>query len=270
MLTRNQIVSEFAPKFGVEQKHLYREVDLVDDALAGTVPTGKEFEIFQFIESLVPVHMMHSLFGKKLSSEMLFHNVPVFKNITRGFSIFSRNYHSNVTVARDSFSWLLFGVVGLIRQTPKERAAFSAAQAFSAIDRTTGAALDRHTFFADDAGSIPGFFRQSFAQSPAFGRAIQRVFSPFFAIRANRGGFVTEQFPAHGTIKIGAGNSSVFASEDSFVRYFTRSTAEFLSRVLRLNFEILSAASANLLNRHLAISYLVGTGGYGTGCRLSK
>jgi hypothetical protein len=165
---------------------------------------------------------------------------------------------------------LLVGIVRLVRVSAKLRAALGTAQAFHSVDGAAWSTLNRHSVAALDAGCVPCFFRQSSAQSTAFGRTVHRVFTEFFAVGSNRSRLVPEQLAANTAGEIGAFDARVLAPENSFVRSFARSTTEFLSRSLRLDFEVLSAAFANLLDRHLGFSYLVGTSGRSTVCWACK
>lgn len=269
-MNRLQLITAGAGKFGVEGQHLYREFDLVDDALARAVPTREKFEIYNFIKRFVSVHMVNCLIGMKPSPEVLFHHIPVLENVSRRFSVFTRDDQSNIAVARNALRGLLIRVVSLVGQPAKLRSAFGAAEALSAIYGSAGSALNVHTLSALNASSVPCFFRQSSAQSSTFGRTVHRFLIPLFSIRSNGSGFVLKRRAANLAIKLRALDASVFATENRFVRFLARKSTEFLGGISRLYPEGLTAAFANFLNRHLCFSCVVGTSGYSTVCRLSK
>src|SRR5580692_9850589 len=198
----DQDQANFASEVRVTTDHFLREVELVNDSLTGTVTAGKKLQIADVVEKAVSVDMVHGFFGKKFSSEVLFHYIPVFKNVAGRFSVFSGNNHSNVAVSCNSFSGLLVRIMRLVRQSPKLRATFCAAQPLYPVNGSAGATLDVHSIPALDASGVPGFFRQSPAQSPAFGRAVHWVFSEFLSVGPDRCRFVTEQFPANAAIEI--------------------------------------------------------------------
>lgn len=270
----DQFISPFSScllrKFGVASYHLSRPFKLVFDALSGSVPAGEKLKIFQPVVVLDPVDVMHRLVRVKPSIEMFFHHVPVLKNVTRRLSLFARHNHSDVTVASDSFRGLLVRIFCLVRQPSKLRSAFGAAQTFAAVYGASGAPLNVHPFSALDAGRVPGFFREPSAQPAAFGRAVHRVLAELLAIGSDVARLVFERRSTYRAVEFRTFNNRVLASEDSFVRDLARSTAEFLGRVLRFNFEVLTAASANLLDWHPCNSCLVGAGRFSTSCRSSK
>ena len=73
MFTWNQIVSEFAPKFGVEQKHLYREVDFVNDSLSRGLLFCPKFKVVERIVKSVAIFVMDIFAFQKRPSKFFSH-----------------------------------------------------------------------------------------------------------------------------------------------------------------------------------------------------
>lgn len=87
-----------ASELRVEPEHLDREVDLVDDALAGSVAAAKQFEILDSIILSVPVDVVDGFGVKKFAAEMSRHDVSVFQHFGL-FSAVSQCGHRNPDVA---------------------------------------------------------------------------------------------------------------------------------------------------------------------------
>jgi hypothetical protein len=84
-------------EFGVQAKYLDRKGDFVDHALAGSVPTAKQFQVFWGIVAAVAINVVHRFFGKQVASERFGHDVPVFHHSV--FLAGDKRWHGNPDVS---------------------------------------------------------------------------------------------------------------------------------------------------------------------------
>lgn len=248
-------------EFGVQPDHFYGECDFVDNALAGSVSTGKKFQIAGIVKSAVPVNVVNRFFGIQRASKFLFHYVAMLKQIARWNFTCTRNKYSDVAVAANALGCRLVGVVFSIAETTKQRPTSGAAQALMPIDGSSGLALYWHAFTTLNAVHIPIFISKFSAYSAAFCRAIHWVFAPFLAVSSNSSWFHGERRSANFTDEINGRNQRVGSTVNGFVLDFACTSAKYLAGVTRTHFELSSATLANLINRHPCFSFDVASVG---------
>lgn len=260
---RNQFVTEFSPKFRVGEKHFDCEIDLVDDALTGTVPTGEQFQVTDAIEGSVPVDVVDCFLGKQFTSQVLLHDVPVFEDVfSKRFSVAGRNPEFYVSVpslgSRDLRQPVFLSVdfaypLVLALFGAKFLFAMYSARAFTARSIEFFSAV-----FAVGLVSLVGVFASS--EVRARHRAIQRVFAVFNAVRAHVAGLVKEGFSAFSATELDqrflCGNAPV----NRLVGCNARLGAESSRGIFGLNFEAGAAVFTNLVNRYLESPTLAGRG----------
>jgi hypothetical protein len=201
-----QLEPGFSSEVGVLLKHGDRERDFIDDALAGAVPTGKQFEVPQRVVAPVSVNVMDGFLGEKLSPDVLLHDEAVFENVPRGLAVRPRNDHANVAIPDDALCGLGVGVQTLVMLSPESRAAFRAAKSLGKVKRSAGFPSCGESFPALDAGKdVLGFCVGAPAQSGAGDRAVRGVFPKFLPVFGQVCGFV------------GKWGSALFTCEDNRV-----------------------------------------------------
>ena len=184
MFMRNQIVSEFAPKFGVEQKHLYREVDFVDDALAGTVSVGEQFKVLDSVVLPIAVDVVDGFFWVESSANFLLHYVTVFKNVFAcRFSVLRRDSQPDVPPAANGSSGLVSAFLAVKLADPFVFALFRT-HLLGEVNATRSISVARAFFAAVHAGEFVARFGVfALACKRAFHRAVQRIAIKFFPVR---------------------------------------------------------------------------------------
>jgi hypothetical protein len=186
MFARDQFVAEFAPKFGVEKKHLYREVDLVDDTLAGTVTAGKEFEVLDSIVLPVAVDVVDGFVGAQLASDVLGHDVTMLQGLV--FFSGDERWDRNPDVAVAFFvpsEIASFKFSKCLRLLGFGLAFWATVFLFGVYSSRTRFAASMYRFAAVLAGQcvfLVGCF--SAACVRAFHGTVQRVSAVFFSIRS--------------------------------------------------------------------------------------
>jgi len=98
MSNRLQFVSCGSPKFRVGEQHVNCELNLVDYALAGTVPGREQFKVFEPVVLPVAVDVMHRFVFVQFATELLRHYVAVFHSFG-SFSVVRQGGHGNPDVA---------------------------------------------------------------------------------------------------------------------------------------------------------------------------
>lgn len=177
-LLRDQFIASFSEELRIEISDLNGESDFVGHALAGAVSAGEKLKVLNPVILSVAVHVMDSLVGVQLSSNVLLHVVPVLENFDRSLVFVSPNRHSHVAVL--GFARLRDAILKVVEHLRflQRSSAFLAANGSGSVapdvlseDRTAAV----FTYF-DLSCSAP--------DSTAFGRAIHRVFSVFRMVTA--------------------------------------------------------------------------------------
>lgn len=79
MFNRSQFDSCGSGEVRVQAQYVNRELDFIDDALAGRLVSSPKFEIFYAVVVLIAVPVMYAFVVSKQSAQRFFHNVAVFK-----------------------------------------------------------------------------------------------------------------------------------------------------------------------------------------------
>jgi hypothetical protein len=90
-------------ELGIETNHLYREGDLVLDALSRPMAAAEQFEVLDPVVGTLSVKVVNGLVGCQGASEVLLHDVPVFEHLALfpGTTDVSRQREPNIAVPLD-------------------------------------------------------------------------------------------------------------------------------------------------------------------------
>ncbi len=257
-------------KFRVGSGDFNRQSHFVNNALPRSVSAGEQFEVAECVVLPVAVDMVDGLARMQSSSKVLFHDISMFKHVTRRFAVLSRDDYSNVAVTSNAFRRLLVRVFFLVGQASEQRTAFSAAQRSAVTNGSVFFTFEWQWFAALNALRVPSLFVHFATDTAAFGRAILRQLSPFFLISADGSGFVAERLPADFAGEINHRHYRVLSSILGFMDSFARRSTKALSGVTRSNFESSAASFATFRNWHLAISCWSDSYGNSMECCASK
>lgn len=252
-----KLVTSGAAELGIQSQYLDGELHFVDHALAGSMAAGEKLQVLDAVVSPDAVDVVDGFGIKKLSPDMLGHDVAMFQVVGRGQSINTGDNDLNVPSAVISaLENPASCVLPLIRQSAKQRSAFAAAQAFVRIDGSAGLSLNGHVVSALHAFGVPRFFRHATAYAAAFCGTIQRFFAPFFNVGSQITWLHGEGFVADSAFELNRFHARCGATVDALVQGLARRCTEFLPSVGRLNCKKLSALFTVFLNRHLSFSML--------------
>jgi hypothetical protein len=112
MSDRLQNVTGCPSEFGIQSHHLDGELYFVGDALAGTVPARKEFEVGEIVVRAVSVSVMNCFVFVQRATQMLLHYIPMFHDGVALASNERRYSNPDVTVpfyVSPNFATLKFG-----------------------------------------------------------------------------------------------------------------------------------------------------------------
>jgi hypothetical protein len=87
----DKAITLFPSELRVGLEHVYGEGNFVHDALSRPMTTGEQFEIGDVVEAPITVDVMDSLLWEKLTTEMLFHDIPMFEHLAAGLALFGWN-----------------------------------------------------------------------------------------------------------------------------------------------------------------------------------
>lgn len=246
----DQSQADSAGEFGVKAEHFRRVSDFVRDVLPRSVSGGKQSKIGDHIPASVPVDVMDGLIGQQQTSEVLLHNVSVFKEFPGPIAISSRHHDAPISVFVLVARNLLVRIVRLVGQGAKLRPAFCAAQSFLAIDGSARTSLDRHEFAALNARHLPLLVREFFRLSSAEGGAIERVTVPLLSDCRGYAGFHLKRVSALFTHKGEHWDNGGGSAVNGLVSVHTGAFAKFTPTVSWLNPKVFVAVLARQLNRH--------------------
>lgn len=133
-----QLDASLASELRVKSQDFYCERYFVSDTLAGTVTTGKEFEVREGVVGPISVDVVNGFIGQETTPDVLFHDVAVVKSLSGGFSILSGYNPSDVAITSDSLGRVSFGKLDLVLQSPEQGSAFDAAQATASSQIAAG------------------------------------------------------------------------------------------------------------------------------------
>ena len=80
MSDRLQNVTCRPSEFRVQEQHVNRELDFIDDALTGWLHLAPKFEVFNRVVKTVAVFVVNVFVREKLSAQRFGHDNPVMKN----------------------------------------------------------------------------------------------------------------------------------------------------------------------------------------------
>jgi hypothetical protein len=249
-----QFVASSFGEVGVQGQYLDGELHLVDDSLAGAVPTGEKLEIDESVIGSDSIDVMDCFFGTESSPDTLFHDVTVFENIPGRFCADSRNHGANVAPTPFVSSDLLIRVVFPVRQPSEKRATLGTAQRFQSVDCASRSPLNGHSGSALNACGGPLFVRKTSADTAAPRGAVHRVFVPFFAVLAQGCRLIAEWLFAHTAFEHGEFGLRGRATISSFIRSFAGSTTKALAGVRRLDLKKGLALFTAFFDGHLVFS----------------
>lgn len=86
-------------ELGVEQNHVEREVNLIDNALTGTVAARKEFEVLGAVVLPVAVYVVDCFTSIKSAAKLLLHNMPVLHDVSSPGASENRNRNPHIAMA---------------------------------------------------------------------------------------------------------------------------------------------------------------------------
>lgn len=226
-------------------------LDLLGDALAGTVAAGKEFEVGRIVVRSRLHAMMNGLVGVKLSAEKLLHDVAVLENFAAFYPVLIRKTKANIALLRDLPSHFA-AVRGPKPLIPSEKISLlkSAAAWVAASERSvfgvTGRG-ERHS-----ANSARSALRGGSPLVRAFSRTVHGVFVEFLSILAKFSRHPAERFSALLALETGRLDRA-WAAVNRFVPFVACEAAEFTAGVSRLGAENLTALKAGKLDRHVLL-----------------
>jgi hypothetical protein len=227
-----QFYASTPSEFGVQAKNVNCELDLVHDALARTVATGKKLKVFNRIMLTIAVNVVNGFFGKKLSTDVLFHDVAMFKHVaSSGFwPNVSRKMNPNVAV-----SFYVFPVFAIVELLFSASAvilafAFSITELLFVIQRTAWSAAERIHFIAllaCEKISFGSIFASPFRR--AWYGAVKRIFSELISISIQVSRLVRKWISTFSAVKRDAFRQSSRATVNCFMRSMAYWAAKFLS-----------------------------------------
>lgn len=229
-MDRLQLITAGAGEFGIESQHLDREVDFVDDALAGSVAAGEKLQVLDSIVVLNTVDVMNGFVGVKLAADLLLHDVAVFKHIpASGLSILSRDSEAHVPPATDGPGGFCRTVFFPVDLTHPLVLALLRTKFLFLVDRTASWATCFLKFFAAVLAVrfVPFVGIFSASERRTRNRTVERVATEFGSvggeIRRLHGEWAAAFFAFEFDRIDARGNSSV----DGFVRAHAIDRAEF-------------------------------------------
>jgi hypothetical protein len=186
MFNRSQFDSCGSGEVRVQSQYVDRELDLIDDALAGAVTARKEFEIRQKVVLPITVSVVNSFLRVKFAAEVLAHHVAMFQHFCFLAIIGEgRNGKPYVSVFLDMASYIA-RIKSVQRRNSGGRrfARLTTVFLFSVYAKSRGGARSVHEFvtvFTNKLVSFVGAF--SATNLRADYRAVQGIAVEFFTIR---------------------------------------------------------------------------------------
>ena len=186
----------------VGTKDIDCEVDFVDNSLSRPVATGIEFEVFDSVICFDSIDVVDGFFGQEFSTDVLFHDVPMFEYFVHRNAVVGGNTQNCVATfnsARDLWKSVLCSTQFA---RPFILALFRAELLF-VVDRARSFASRSVELFIAVLAVCFVTFVSVFAASDgrAGNRAVPRILSVFFMIGFQVRGFVSEAFSAFSAFK---------------------------------------------------------------------
>jgi hypothetical protein len=259
-----QLEPGFGSEVGILLKHGDCERDFIDDARAGAVPTGKQFEVPQRVVAPVSVNVMDGFLGEKLSPDVLLHDEAVLENRVLLSGDAGRDRHAPVAipllVAGEAFAFGngLSELSGAVLDAVGVHTFLAAKALRSVVDHTPVALKFLHgmLFPAMLAGEhIPAFRRRAKARAHALCRAVLRVFPVLVSVGSDIPWAKGDYRPANLARDFNTRYAADGPTVDAFVFPKARHAAEFARVVFGLHRELLGAILAVFNNRHVAHLY---------------
>jgi len=182
---------------GVQRQDFLGKTYLVNDTLTGTVAAGEKLQVLQPIVSFQTIDVVNCFLGKKLSTQVLLHDVAVLQNFVRGGAVCGWDAQHRVAASN---------APGDCRESVPLPVQFTDPFIFTLLATKFLLAIDRAAFVS--AGAVELFvavlargfvaFVSVFATaySRARDRAVDRVFAKFLSIGVQVSRFVIEGFTA--------------------------------------------------------------------------
>lgn len=242
--------SNFVAESGCELRIIEKEVDcpesLIVDSLSGSVAAGKQFKVLIRIIRAYAVDVVDSFFGAKQSSEFLFHSISMLEYFSRRLAIHSGDGEAKVAMSRGMRNRDAVGVCDLHTDSFVQAATLRPAEHFALVDIAARTLEDRDGFSALNTFDVPVFVFESSTLSAAFSRAVHRVFTPRFLVRAKFARVLLEWLTAFLAYEAYRFGRFVRAAVDFFVRSVAGASAKFSGQVASLidgkNFAALNAS----------------------------
>ena len=245
-----QFDSKLFGEVRVEPQHLDGKFHFVYDALAGSMSTAKQFEIFKSVVLAVTISMMNCFFWVKFAAQMFRHHVSMLKHF-RLFTVVreSGNGNPNVSIPLEVSTKIAFVESFKSRGTLVCSFTFRVAEFLLCIYSATRLAASALFFTALKAGK--SLAQHSILAAPdgtAGNRAVCWILAIFAVVKANVGRFYSERFPAFAAVELDHWFVSSGAAVRRFVSGFASATTEFSFASRWLNAERLEALKANFFD----------------------
>lgn len=264
-----QLDSKLFGEVRVEPQHLDGKLYFVDNALAGTVTTAKQFEIFDHIALPISVFVMNGFFRVKFAAKVFRHHVAMFEHFGFG-SIVSKcgNRNPNVSISFEvppviSFVEFVKRLLALVT-----RFAFYVAKLLLCVNATSWFATTALFFATLKAGkSLPQHRIFAASDRATWNRAVSRILTILFPIKLGISRFYGKRGFAFPAVKFEQRFVSSGATVRSLVRSFTAAAAELPFGSRCLNAERFVALKANLFDaccNLVHVNLLFGDRGYST------
>lgn len=219
----NEFDAQRRYKLRIEAAYLYGVGDLVRQFLSRSMSAGEKFKVLKPVVGTIPVFMVDRLFGEEGASEVLFHNVPMFKHFAFWRVSRSRNEKPDVAVTSRHalnlafFKWPQAFPLGKLESL----STFSATKLFLSIYRASRASLDWHPLTALDAVHGPCLVRKFLVGPRAVTTAIKRVLPVQFLVGLQLGLRTVERLSAFFARKLYPSDDIGLSSMCTFVGVVT-------------------------------------------------
>jgi hypothetical protein len=233
----------------VQPEHFDCEAYLVDDSLAGAMPTGEQFQVRDVVIKPITVNVMDSFLREQFSPNLLLHDVSVFEDFVgrrailggdaqQGvFSFNASRYLRQAMFFAVDFAYPL--VFALLRANSLFVVKIAAARAARSVAFFTAV-------FACEFVSLVGIFPS--AVRGAWQRAVQRIFTVLFSILFYLARFVKERLAAFLALEFHVRHLCRDTSMQSFVCFFAFKIAKALRAMRKFNAEQAGTLFASFLD----------------------
>jgi hypothetical protein len=248
----NHTIATRGGELGVQLQYLDSKVDFVDDALTGTVAAGEKLEVTNIIVFPVAVNVVNGFFREQFTSEMLGHDISMFKH--RMFYASDKARYRNprisvtLNVARCRAFLFKSRECGLALMSSFAGSVTKFLLSINPPDWNSAAAL---LFSALKTGETLTFHRVfSSAEVRTRHAAIHRIFAVPLLIDFHGGWFVRKNLAAFFAVEVDQRYLRSNAAVNLFVRGYARFAAKTLLNMTRLYRKFSSTLRADLADWH--------------------